>query len=92
MRFCLVCNGLKSLNLTCPHCQSETDDLGRLSDYAGPYSPYREIESQQLDNKRVDGADQKCIHLAYCHQCQQEMLVSVDEQPMPFGFPVPDDG
>jgi len=77
---CPVCNGLQSVHAVCPACQLQLDDMGKLSDYYGPYSPYRPIDDLKLTNGMFDYAGRRCIHLAICPACRQETFIAVKEQ------------
>ncbi|MDQ0340332.1 uncharacterized protein YbaR (Trm112 family) [Caldalkalibacillus uzonensis] len=83
MWICPVCNGLESLTYTCPQCANPVDDLGKLSDYDEPYSPYREINDMKLSNGYPDLVQHQCIHLLHCPNCKQEMQVALDERYVP---------
>lgn len=69
MSYCPVCNGLYELEVHCPRCKHTLDDEGRLTDYFGDYSPYREIDHAKLNNGMMDVRDQRCIHILSCPFC-----------------------
>jgi hypothetical protein len=84
---CPVCNGLEQLSALCKSCLSAADDCGRLTDYAGPYSPYQEtwpaIEwvaaySQSLERPEPE-SELYCVHIVYCTNCGSTQEVSVHE-------------
>lgn len=76
---CPVCNGLHEINDRCPSCGNVTQDLGKVSDYWAPYSPYREIEDLKMTNGYIDAIAQRCIHKMYCDACQHSYVYSVAE-------------
>lgn len=81
MYTCLYCNGLKSVEIRCPHCQTLVQDLGKVSDYIEPYSPYRDIDDLKLtDGIMNNQADHHCIHYLFCPACQYEQTVSFQEE------------
>ena len=65
MNDCPVCNGFYNLELACP-CGSALEDMGRLADFIGPYSPYQDL---------VTASD--CVHLYYCPACGKDRRVPV---------------
>lgn len=76
---CPVCNGLVSLEQACSRCGNRLEDGGRLYDYYGDYSPYREIDDAKMDNGFPDRAQHQCLHTGWCPQCRAEQTVSVRE-------------
>jgi len=76
---CSVCNGMESLLNNCPECNRLAQDQGRLSDYYGPYSPYRPIDDLKATNGYEDLIQHTCIHLAYCSNCNYSFPVSIQE-------------
>lgn len=83
MWICPVCNGLERLDTPCARCGTPQDDLGRLSDYYTPYSPYREIDDLKMTNSFADLATHQCIHLLYCPHCQLEHKQAINERFLP---------
>jgi hypothetical protein len=83
MWICPVCNGFDVLNHTCPRCGRLLDDMGRLSDYYNPYSPYREIDHIKLTNGFIDQMLHRCIHLLHCPHCDCQLHQAVQEQLYP---------
>ncbi|GBF10320.1 hypothetical protein TEPIDINF_001651 [Tepidibacillus infernus] len=77
---CPVCNGLMSLEATCPHCHHQLDDFGRIDQLWGPYSPYREINELRLINGYPDDEqNHQCIHITSCPACGQDQIIRIDE-------------
>ncbi|EGL81681.1 hypothetical protein CathTA2_2867 [Caldalkalibacillus thermarum TA2.A1] len=81
MWICPVCNGLETLTYSCPRCATVVDDLGKLSDYYEPYSPYREIDDLKLTNGYPDLVKHQCIHLLRCSLCGLEFQGAINERP-----------
>ncbi|MGE5701690.1 MAG: hypothetical protein ACM32O_04100 [Clostridia bacterium] len=77
---CPVCNALQSISSTCPLCDAALQDTGRLADYYGDYSPYREIDDAKGDNGFPDLSLHLCIHVTWCPQCHIEQLIGVSER------------
>ncbi len=67
---CPICNGLFEENITCPSCGLQMENMGRLEDLKGPYSPYMDKDSFTLNNELHTG-DDMCIHLYCCPQCEE---------------------
>lgn len=76
---CPVCNGLAPLAQACQRCGTLLSDAGRLYDYYGDYSPYREIDDAKLDNGYPDRRNHQCLHTGWCNSCQTEQTVAVQE-------------
>ncbi|CAG7618680.1 hypothetical protein PAESOLCIP111_02139 [Paenibacillus solanacearum] len=76
---CEVCNGMESLSYSCPTCLQPADDQGKLSDYYGPYAPYRAIDDG-MDNLSGDVMQRQCVHLAFCPACAASFPVPVPEK------------
>lgn len=77
---CLICNGMKTFERNCPQCGKRMADGGRLDDYSGPYSPYREIEHLKLTNGYFDAANHLCVHHTYCGVCGYSAIVQMEEK------------
>jgi hypothetical protein len=78
--FCDVCNGIGSFSSNCPQCNNSAEDQGKLSDYYGPYSPYRPIDELKAANGFTDLRQHQCIHVAFCSNCTTVYLVPIQEQ------------
>ncbi|NOU99751.1 hypothetical protein GC097_06970 [Paenibacillus sp. LMG 31457] len=76
---CPVCNGLQELTTECPVCSHAMCDGGRLSDYLGPYSPYREIDGPSMSDSdsTLSGHDDQCLHLLNCPDCSHSLTIQV---------------
>ncbi len=77
--YCPICNGLQSLSAQCPKCLTSAEDCGRMDDYLGPYSPYRQAEDISLSNGYADVQNHVCIHCGYCAECGSTFPVSVGQ-------------
>lgn len=77
--FCPVCNGMEPLQAYCAECSRPADDLGRLSDLNGPYSPYESITIIE-QNAWPDGEPGLCKHLCSCSCCGSTFISSVAER------------
>ncbi|SFT01369.1 hypothetical protein SAMN05428962_3685 [Paenibacillus sp. BC26] len=76
---CPICNGLEQLTAICPLCSLQTDDYGRLEDFAGPYAPYQ--PDTYTNNETIPSlsqSEQSCGHIVYCSNCAKtfEVIVS----------------
>ncbi|TVY10515.1 hypothetical protein [Paenibacillus cremeus] len=80
---CEVCNGMTALTVECQSCHAPANDQGKLSDYYGPYSPYRPADELKAANGFEDLASHQCIHVAFCPQCANTFYSAVQEQPNP---------
>ncbi|MBG9942874.1 hypothetical protein ABE237_27790 [Brevibacillus formosus] len=76
---CPVCNGFTALQQACSTCGQALQDAGRLYDFYGDYSPYREIDDSKMDNGYMDRTHHQCIHTGWCPSCQTEQMVFLDE-------------
>ncbi|WP_281883566.1 hypothetical protein [Paenibacillus sp. YYML68] len=83
---CSVCNGMESVSASCPSCQGSALDQGKLSDYYGPYSPYRSMDDLKLTNGYADMEQQQCVHYGYCPQCDTAFPFAVQEQALGDGL------
>lgn len=76
---CPVCNGFISFQEDCSRCSQPLADGGRLYDYYGDYSPYREIDDAKMDNGYSDRMHHLCLHTGWCRHCGEERTVIVKE-------------
>jgi hypothetical protein len=47
------------------------NEMGKMEDYKGPYSPYMDKESFAADNGILLMGDPYCVHLYYCDVCDK---------------------
>ncbi|GGE06871.1 hypothetical protein GCM10011571_05020 [Marinithermofilum abyssi] len=81
---CPVCNGLSDLYVYCARCGQPLEDIGRLLDLFGDYSPYRPINDlKKTDGIEDDLAYNQCPHSLYCWQCGDYQLHMVAERSLP---------
>lgn len=76
---CPICNGLLPLQESCPVCGKAMEDHGPLTNFFGPYSPYREIDDLKMSNGFPDLVHRQCIHVGYCENCKMEHLFFIQE-------------
>ena len=70
-RICPVCNGIASLAVPFPDCSSIMEDLGHVSDYFGPYSPYEENWPPAYNRQASRRMSANCVHFLQCPKCQR---------------------
>lgn len=80
---CPVCNGLEEWKQACPQCGQMLADLGRLSDYYGPYSAYRPIDEMKMTDGLPDLEPHLCVHAAYCETCGRNFEMALEEWRIP---------
>ncbi len=68
---CPICNGLLHPKELCLQCSVEMDEIGKIEDYFGPYSPYMEDDDFSQNNHMMTIGDQQCVHLFRCTQCNR---------------------
>jgi len=75
---CPVCNGLKQMIAQCSSCKQLVADMGRIVDYADPYSPYRDMDDHSLYEQAayVDSIS-GCLHWTYCRGCSRSIAYEV---------------
>lgn len=80
MSVCPLCNGLTTLSLSCPNCQTYLDDQGKISDYFDDYSSYLDIDmTNMIDGAQESLEEAQCLHYFYCPDCHYEEIKSVNE-------------
>lgn len=80
MHICPVCNGFKTLQLTCQDCEGRLHDRGRIMDYYDDYSPYMDIDLMKMEDGYTDSyRDHKCPHLYQCSNCQNQKVILITE-------------
>lgn len=55
----------------CSSCGSQLEEMGRMEDYKGPYSPYMDKVSFTVDNGMLLMGDPYCVHIYYCNVCDK---------------------
>ncbi|WP_085992951.1 hypothetical protein [Oceanobacillus senegalensis] len=73
MDLCPLCNGIEMVMISCPNCQSNMDDHGKVMDYFDDYSAYLDIDMVKMvdgDTKSLE--NHQCLHYFYCTNCQHE--------------------
>lgn len=66
-KICPICNALEEIDEKCPLCGNRLVDGGVLQNYLGPYSPYVENSTIQLDINI-----NYCVHLLICENCHYD--------------------
>jgi hypothetical protein len=81
MGMCPICNGMVSLEITCPVCHENLIDYGRIMDYYEKYDAYLPIDLTKMSNGIVnDLKDEKCPHFVTCDGCGSSSVYLVTEQ------------
>lgn len=80
MEFCPLCNGMDTISVPCPKCQTNMEDQGKVMDYFDDYSAYLDIDMVKM----VDGdpnslEEHQCLHYFYCSACQYEETRNVKD-------------
>lgn len=79
MNICPLCNGLRNIDIFCSDCGNILEDMGRLMDYFGDYSPYMEIDQMKLVDGYDDYNSHQCPHLFFCSLCSKDEIVLIKE-------------
>ncbi|GAA0382845.1 hypothetical protein [Bacillus horti] len=81
MSMCPTCNGMVSIHIPCPQCNTLMLDHGRISDYYAPYSPYREVDHIKMTEPALEATSSvsSCLHYISCPHCSVEGTVSIEE-------------
>nr|WP_243291536.1 hypothetical protein [Bacillus sp. FJAT-47783] len=80
MAICSLCNGLKDVKRTCPHCKHVIHDNGKVTDFLDDYSAYMDIDMMKLFDGYVHSLEQhQCVHLYFCGNCGYEELYIMHE-------------
>lgn len=81
MFICPACNGFEVLSFSCPECEGEMTDRGRLVDYLDEYSPYLDDEGLKLvDGLKHSTDEHTCLHVLYCSQCETTSEYAIQEE------------
>lgn len=73
---CPMCNGV-TLPGKCPVCTVQMKDLGPVTNFLGPYSPYEETDPASEGKDQDKPFEVSCVHLVYCPNCQYDHRVTV---------------
>ncbi|WML43273.1 hypothetical protein [Neobacillus sp. PS3-40] len=80
MSICPICNGFRTIYLTCETCGSEMLERGRIMDYYDDYSPYMDIDLMKMEDGYKDTySNHKCPHLFRCPNCASEEVILIKE-------------
>jgi hypothetical protein len=81
MGMCPICNGLKTLSLTCNKCQQKLIDYGKVMDYYEKYEAYMPIDLNKMSNGiDNDFEEELCAHYIICSHCGDSSVYLVEEQ------------
>ncbi|MGJ9459837.1 hypothetical protein [Oceanobacillus sp. CF4.6] len=73
MDFCPLCNGFETVTITCPKCQTDLTDKGKITDYFDDYSAYMDIDMMKLFDGDPNSLEaHQCLHYFYCETCEHE--------------------
>ena len=72
---CPICNGLITLQETCPNCKEITEETTNPDTIYDPYAPY---ESQDIFYNDLQD-NQHCIHQVLCPNCGNAWNISVNK-------------
>ncbi len=80
---CPVCNGFNTLVKSCDFCGDSMEDMGKLENFADPYSPYQDYEENMFpySGDAYNHYIEECVHLASCLNCNSDHRVSVELVP-----------
>lgn len=80
MEFCPLCNGIEAIHLSCPKCQTNMEDQGKLTDFLDDYSPYLDIDMvKMVDGDPKSLEEHQCLHYFYCPACRHEEVRTIQE-------------
>ncbi|RKQ33973.1 hypothetical protein [Oceanobacillus halophilus] len=73
MEFCPLCNGVETLIVECPNCQTAMEDQGKVTDFFDDYSAYMDIDMMKMyDGDANSLENHECLHYFYCYTCHHE--------------------
>ncbi|HZG70769.1 MAG TPA: hypothetical protein VEY51_04455 [Chondromyces sp.] len=76
MAVCDLCNGMRNKVVSCPNCNAQMEDTGRVYDYYDDYSAYMEIDLNKLvDGDPTSSSREDCAHLFHCLDCQNQIVI-----------------
>jgi hypothetical protein len=80
MNICPLCNGLRNIKIACQNCGNQLEDMGKLTDFFGDYSPYMGIDMMKMvDGYQFTYQQHQCPHLFYCSQCGRDEVRLINE-------------
>ena len=80
MAVCPLCNALKTLNTSCPRCQTQLEDAGKVSDFLDPYGHYNDDETVKMGDGYLNtAAGANCPHLFYCKHCGYDKVYMIHQ-------------
>lgn len=79
MSYCKLCNGMSEIIYSCPQCNSDLVDVGRIYDYFDDYSAYMDIDLIKLvDGNPTSSKKNECVHLFKCEDCNVDLQVKIE--------------
>lgn len=80
MAICPVCNSFTVVNIICPTCNDELEELGKVTDYLDPYGHYNDNDTLKMaDGYERSYEEAFCAHLYYCKTCHKERVEFIKE-------------
>ena len=76
-KVCPICNGLITLEQSCPNCQEILEDTGYIENLFGPYAPYE--EKGKLTDIDISKKKGNCIHQIVCPHCDKTWTINVNK-------------
>ncbi|UOF89778.1 hypothetical protein LSG31_18165 [Fodinisporobacter ferrooxydans] len=71
---CPICNGLQTLETTCPRCLEQLQNMGPVIDWLGPYAPY---ENDWILKVKGNMENAVCVHLFSCGRCGYDIRIPI---------------
>lgn len=79
MNWCKLCNGLSESVFSCPQCEGDMVDIGRIYDFFDAYSAYMDIDIIKLaDGDPASSTRSECVHLFKCQECGVDLQVKIE--------------
>lgn len=80
MIMCPLCNGIETVTIPCPKCNTNMDDRGKATDYFDDYSAYMDIDLMKMvDGDPNSHRNQYCLHYFVCPNCYYEETKGIKE-------------
>ena len=75
------CNSLKVLEVYCPTCHAQLEDLGKVTDFLDPFGHYNDEETVKLRDRYPNTAkDQFFPHLMVCNNWRYDVVKIIQEE------------
>lgn len=80
LSICPLCNSLTDETFTCPSCQDNLIDYGKITDFLDPYGHYNDDDTLKMaDGFYTTEKENKCPHLFYCVTCNKQYTYLIKE-------------